>query len=77
MKAGGGVSDEALRDDVLLEAIRGALERSRRRFVRNPNCNAAGVLRLADTREREVMTLVVSGLFNKQVAASLVSVRSP
>jgi FixJ family two-component response regulator len=59
-------------DEVLLEAIRGAIERSRVAQGRE------GALReLRDRsralthREREVMALVVSGLLNKQVAGEL------
>lgn len=60
------------RDDVLLNAIRGAIERSRAalrldaelRTVRN--CYAS-----LTPREREVMALVVSGLLNKQVGGEL------
>jgi len=60
------------RDDVLLDAIRDAIERSRAalrldsemRTIRN--CYAS-----LTPREREVMALVVSGLLNKQVAAEL------
>jgi len=59
-------------DDVLLNAIRDALERSRAaleeeaemRTVRD--CYAS-----LTSREREVMALVVSGLLNKQVGAEL------
>jgi FixJ family two-component response regulator len=59
-------------DDVLLNAIRAALERSHAaldqeaemRAVRN--CYAS-----LTSREREVMSLVVSGLLNKQVGAEL------
>jgi FixJ family two-component response regulator len=59
-------------DDVLLTAIRHALERSRtalvdemrRRALRDSHASLS-------TREREVMALVVSGLLNKQVGAEL------
>jgi FixJ family two-component response regulator len=58
--------------DVMLDAIRGALERSRAAL-------ASEVERLAlqacceslSSREREVMALVVAGLLNKQVGAEL------
>ena len=61
-----------LKDDVLLDAIRGAIERSRaalrqeseRRVLRS--CYAS-----LTPREREVMALVVSGLLNKQVGGEL------
>jgi FixJ family two-component response regulator len=60
------------KDDVLLKAIHGAIERSRAalrldsemRALRN--CYAS-----LTTREREVMALVVSGLLNKQVGGEL------
>ena len=60
------------RDDVLLDAIRGAIERSRAalrldldmRTLRN--CYES-----LTPREREVMALVVSGLLNKQVGGEL------
>ena len=60
------------KDDVLLEAIHGAIERSRAalrldsemRLLRN------GYTSLTP-REREVMGLVVSGLLNKQVGGEL------
>ena len=60
------------RDDVLLDAIRGAIERSRaaRQFD-----SALHTLRICyeslTPREREVMALVVSGLLNKQVGGEL------
>ena len=61
-----------LANDVLLEAIRGAIERSRvalrqesvHRALRD--CHAS-----LTPRERQVMVLVVSGLLNKQVAGEL------
>lgn len=60
------------RDDVLLDAIRGALERSRvalrldseMRALRNDYASLT-------PREREVMSLVVAGLLNKQVGGQL------
>jgi FixJ family two-component response regulator len=59
-------------DDVLLAAIRGALERSRVALILEAEMR---VLRdryaLLSQREREVMMLVVSGLLNKQVAGEL------
>jgi FixJ family two-component response regulator len=59
-------------DDVLLTAIRNAIERSRVALDRESDVRAlrdryAGLSR----REREVMALVVSGLLNKQVGAKL------
>ena len=59
-------------DDVLLTAIRNALERSRIALQRQAkirelqNCYAS-----LTPREREVMALVVSGLLNKQVGGEL------
>lgn len=59
-------------DAVLLDAIRGALERSRAALQQE---SAMGVLRDCYTsltpREQQVMVLVVSGLLNKQVAGEL------
>jgi FixJ family two-component response regulator len=59
-------------DDVLLDAIAGALDRSRaalasRAELRNVQERYAALTR----REREVMTLVVDGLLNKQIAGEL------
>ena len=60
------------KDDVLLEAIRQAIERSRAalrqesEMQRLRNCYAS-----LTGREREVMALVVSGLLNKQVGGEL------
>jgi FixJ family two-component response regulator len=60
------------KDDVLLDAIRGAIERSRAALRLDSeiqvlrNCHAA-----LTPREREVMALVVSGLLNKQVGGEL------
>ena len=60
------------RDDVLLEAIRGAIERSRAALRQDSemqllrSCYAS-----LTSREREVMALVVSGLLNKQVGGEL------
>jgi FixJ family two-component response regulator len=60
------------RDDVLMSAIRHALERSQRALVREAKMKA---LResygLLTPREREVMVLVTSGLLNKQVGGEL------
>jgi FixJ family two-component response regulator len=59
-------------DDILLDAIRDAIERSRAERGRE-----AGIRALRDRyaslsrRERQVMTRVVSGRLNKQVAAEL------
>ena len=60
------------KDDVLLDAIRGAIERSRAALRLDSeiqvlrNCYAS-----LTPREREVMALVVSGLLNKQVGGEL------
>jgi FixJ family two-component response regulator len=60
------------KDDVLLTAIRGAIERSRLALRQESattalkNCYAS-----LTPREREVMALVVSGLLNKQVGGEL------
>ena len=59
-------------DDVLLAAIRSAIERSRAALYREAelralrNCQAS-----LTTREREVMALVVRGLLNKQIGGEL------
>ena len=63
---------EPFKDDLLLDAIRGALDRSRAalrldsemRLIRNRYESLT-------PREREVMALVVSGLLNKQVGGEL------
>jgi FixJ family two-component response regulator len=59
-------------DDVLLDAIRGAIERSRAALRQDSEMQ---VLRSCyaslTSREREVMVLVVSGLLNKQVGGEL------
>lgn len=59
-------------DTVLLDAIRGAIERSR--AVLREESDMQMLRRCYSSltpREREVMTLVVSGLLNKQVAGEL------
>ena len=60
------------KDDVLLDAIRGAIDRS---FTALREESEAQVLRSRSAsltpREREVMALVVSGLLNKQVGGEL------
>jgi FixJ family two-component response regulator len=60
------------KDDVLLDAIRGAIDRSRAALRQESEMR---VLRRCYTsltqREREVMGLVVSGLLNKQVGVDL------
>jgi FixJ family two-component response regulator len=61
-----------LRNDALIDAIRGAIERSRRRLEEE---SVMRVLRdryaSLSRREQEVMSLVVRGLLNKQVGGEL------
>jgi FixJ family two-component response regulator len=61
-----------LKDNVLVDAIRPAIERSR---AAQKRASEMQVLRnsyaLLTPREKEVMTLVVSGLLNKQVGGEL------
>jgi FixJ family two-component response regulator len=59
-------------DDVLLNAIREAIERSRVALAHDVKLRALRACYASLTpRERETMTLVVSGLLNKQIAAKL------
>jgi len=59
-------------DDVLLEAIRGAIERSRAAVRHESEMRMLRSSYASLTpREREVMALVVSGLLNKQVGGEL------
>ena len=59
-------------DDVLLDAIRGAIERSRVALRLDTEARALKARYDSLTsREREVMALVVSGLLNKQVGGEL------
>jgi FixJ family two-component response regulator len=60
------------KDDVLLDAIHGAIERSRVALRQNSELRVLrdGYASLTP-REREVMALVVSGLLNKQVGGEL------
>jgi FixJ family two-component response regulator len=60
------------KDEVLLDAIRGAIERSRAalRYESSMRAIRDGYASLTP-REREVLVLVVSGLLNKQVAGEL------
>ena len=60
------------KDDVLLDAIRGAIERSRAALRHeSAMCGLRDRYASLTPREREVMALVVSGLLNKQVAGEL------
>ena len=60
------------RDDVLLAAIRGAIERSRAALHLDSEMRALrNCYESLTPREREVMALVVSGLLNKQVGGEL------
>ena len=59
-------------DDALLDAIRGAIERSRAALRQESETRALRECYASLTpREREVMALVVSGLLNKQVGGEL------
>lgn len=59
-------------EDVLLEAITHAIERSRVTLAREEELRALRDRHASLTsREREIMALVVSGLLNKQIAARL------
>lgn len=58
--------------DALLEAIRGAIERSRAALRRDSEMQVVrDCYALLTPRERQVMSLVVSGLLNKQVGGEL------
>jgi FixJ family two-component response regulator len=59
-------------DDVLLDAVRDAIERSRAAFQHESEMHALRHNYASLTpRERDVMSLVVSGLLNKQVGGEL------
>jgi FixJ family two-component response regulator len=61
-----------LKDDVLLEAVRGAVDRSRAALRLEAEMRILKEhYEALTTREREVMALVVSGLLNKQVGGEL------
>ena len=58
--------------EVLLDAIRNALEQDRRRrAVRNKNSDAEQRLGTLTERELEVLRHVIAGRLNKQIAAAL------
>jgi FixJ family two-component response regulator len=60
------------KDDVLLDAIHGAIERSRTALRQTTELQRLTSCYMSLTpREREVMALVVSGLLNKQVGGQL------
>jgi len=60
------------KDDVLVDAIRGAIERSRAVLLQDSETRALLDCYASLTpREREVMTCVVAGLLNKQVGGQL------
>ena len=60
------------KDDVLLDAIRGAIERSRAALLRESEMQVLRDCYASLTpREREVMALVATGLLNKQVGGEL------
>ena len=60
------------KDDVLLDAVRGAIERSLTALREESEAQVLRSRRASLTpREREVMALVVSGLLNKQVGGEL------
>lgn len=73
MKAGAAeFLTKPLADDVLQNAIRQAIERSRTKLAYKAELWALRDLHASLTpRERETMALVVSGLLNKQIAARL------
>ena len=73
MKAGAAeFLTKPFKDDVLLDAIRGAIERSRAALRLDAEMRAIrNCYESLTPREREVMALVVSGLLNKQVGGEL------
>ena len=73
MKAGAAeFLTKPFKDDVLLDAIRSAIERSRAALRLDSEMRALRNCYASLTpREREVMALVISGLLNKQVGGEL------
>ena len=73
MKAGAAeFLTKPFNDEVLLTAVRGAIERSRVALAGQGEKHALQVrFQSLSGREREVMTLVVRGLLNKQVGGEL------
>jgi len=71
----GGAVDfltKPFRDQDMLDAVVTAIERDRtRREAEKAVANAQALFETLTSREREVLTLVASGLMNKQVAAEL------
>jgi len=73
MKAGAAeFLTKPFKDDVLLEAVRHAIDRSRHALRQESEMEGLrGCYASLTPREREVMALVVSGLLNKQVGGEL------
>jgi len=71
----GGAIDfltKPVRDQDLLDAVRAAIERDRkRREIEKSIADLRALFETLSSREREVLALVASGLMNKQVAAEL------